>query len=332
MELVEGETLADRIRRDGLLGARFALAVVEQVTRAIALAEAQGLVHRDLKPANLMLVSGPDLTVKIIDFGLAKVADSESEITNGAFVGTPAFASPEQVRGAGVDIRSDLYSLGVIAWQIVAGNVPFQGSPAEVMHQHQHASLPIQQLKDVPQPVALLLEMLLQKDPSRRFKGPAELLEAIPTITDALDAGLSITRQSLQKKPPADLLVKTRRPQVRPSPKKVSIARLPITGSDVFGREEDIAFLDRAWTNQDVNVVTIVAWAGVGKSTLVNHWLRRMATDHYRSAELIFGWSFYRQGSSGGTSSADEFLDAALTWFGDRNPRLGTGWEKGESA
>ena len=80
----------------------------------------------------------------------------------------------------------------------------------------------------------------------------------------------------------------------------------------------------------EVNVVTLVAWAGVGKSTLVNHWLRRMATDQYRSAEVVFGWSFYRQGTSGDTSSADEFPDAALTWFGDPDPRLGTAWEKGE--
>src|SRR6516165_3110081 len=78
------------------------------------------------------------------------------------------------------------------------------------------------------------------------------------------------------------------------------------------------------------NVVTIVAWAGVGKSTLVNHWLRRMAAEQYRSAQLVFGWSFYRQGTSGGTSSGDEFLDAALGWFGDPDPRLGTAWEKGE--
>jgi hypothetical protein len=103
-----------------------------------------------------------------------------------------------------------------------------------------------------------------------------------------------------------------------------------VTGSDLFGREEDIAFLDRAWANKDINVVTIVAWAGVGKSTLVNHWLRRMAADRYRSAELVFGWSFYRQGTSGDTSSADEFLDATLNWFGDPDPRVGTGWEKGE--
>src|SRR6516162_2623178 len=112
-------------------------------------------------------------------------------------------------------------------------------------------------------------------------------------------------------------------------PEKISVARLPVTGSDLFGREEDIAFLDDAWANPDVNVVSIVAWAGVGKSTLVNHWLRRMAADDYHSAQLVFGWSFYGQGSTGETSSADEFIDLALSWFGDPDPRLGTAWEKG---
>jgi serine/threonine protein kinase/Tfp pilus assembly protein PilF len=136
--------------------------------------------------------------------------------------------------------------------------------------------------------------------------------------------------QSLQKTPPRASRAGARKPPAGLAPKKISIARLPVTGSAIFGREEDIAFLDRAWENKAVNVVTIVAWAGVGKSTLVNHWLRRMAAKHYRYAELVFGWSFYRQGSSGETSSADEFLDAALAWFGDPDPRLGTEWEKGE--
>src|SRR5260221_4040364 len=122
----------------------------------------------------------------------------------------------------------------------------------------------------------------------------------------------------------------THKPPKRLGPEKISVARLPVTGCDVFGREEDLAFLDDAWASEHVNVVTIVAWGGVGKSTLVNHWLRRMAADHYRSAELVFSWSFYRQGTSGETSSADEFLDAALTWFGDSDPRIGTAWEKGE--
>ena len=136
--------------------------------------------------------------------------------------------------------------------------------------------------------------------------------------------------QSLQKTPSSASRAGVRKPTAKQGPKKISVARLPVTGSELFGREEDITFLDRAWAKKEVNVVTIVAWAGVGKSTLVNHWLRRMAAEDYRSAELIFGWSFYRQGSSGDTSSADEFLEAALTWFGDPDPRLGTAWEKGE--
>jgi predicted ATPase len=119
-------------------------------------------------------------------------------------------------------------------------------------------------------------------------------------------------------------------PSKRRGPEKISLGRLPVTGSDVFGREEELAFLDDVWTRQDINIVTIVAWAGVGKSTLVNHWLRRMAAENYRSAELVFGWSFYQQGTSEGTSSADAFLDATLAWFGDSDPRVGTAWEKGE--
>ena len=118
--------------------------------------------------------------------------------------------------------------------------------------------------------------------------------------------------------------------QARGGPEKISIGRLPVTGRDLFGREEDLAFLDAAWGNPNVNLVTIVAWGGVGKSALINHWLGAMAAQHYRAAELVFGWSFYRQGTSGSTSSADEFLEAALSWFGDPDPRVGTPWEKGE--
>ena len=213
---------------------------------------------------------------------------------------------------------------------MLIGRVPFRGSPSELMYQHQHTPLPIEQLKGVSQPVVVLLEVLLEKDPVRRFQTPAELLKTMPTIIGVLDTRRRITRQSLQKTPPTASRVGTRKPPARLAPKKISIARLPVTGSDIFGREEDIGFLDDAWANQQVNVVTIVAWAGVGKSTLVNHWLRRMAAEQYRSAQLVFGWSFYRQGSSGDSSSADEFLDAALAWFGDPDPRVGTAWEKGE--
>jgi serine/threonine protein kinase len=336
MEFVEGETLENLIKRFGRLETKLALQITSQIASGLAGIDKQKLVHRDIKPSNIMvnLEEGGAATVKIIDLGLAKgVTEPGSQTaisTPGAFAGTPQFASPEQFAGVQVDIRSDLYSLGVTLWAMVTGQKPFRGPCAEVMYQHQHAPLPLERLKDVPQPVVVLLEKLLEKDPAQRFQTPNELLKAIPTITGALHARRRITRQSLQKTPSMASRVGTRKPPTRPAPKKISIARLPVTGSDVFGREEDIAFLDRAWANKDINVVTIVAWAGIGKSTLVNHWLRRMAAEHYRSAQLVFGWSFYRQGTSGGTSSADEFLDVALTWFGDPDPRIGTAWEKGE--
>jgi hypothetical protein len=123
------------------------------------------------------------------------------------------------------------------------------------MYQHQRATLLLEQLEDVPEPVVVLLEVLLEKDPVRRFQNPAELLKAMATITGAVDARRRITGQSFQKNSPADSSVAPREPSARLAPKKISIARLPVTGSDLFGREEDVAFLDRAWAKKDVNVV-----------------------------------------------------------------------------
>ena len=333
MEFVEGETLGSLIKRYGCLEPKIALEITRQVAAGLVAIHEQNLVHRDIKPANIMvrLKDEGRLTAKIIDLGLAKgLGETSAESTisvPGGFAGTPEFASPEQFAGIDVDIRSDLYSLGVVMWEMLTGQLPFRGTPAELVFQHQHRPLPRELLKGVPQPVVALIEVLLEKDPARRFQNPTELLKAVPTWADSIVAGRRSTRRGSQEGTPHPI---TRRKPGRQGPKKISIARLPVTGSELFGREEDIAFLDDAWANQGVNVVTIVAWAGVGKSTLINHWLRRMAANHYRSAELVFGWSFYRQGISGGTSSADEFFYAALSWFGDPEPRFGTGWEKGE--
>src|SRR5882724_5017150 len=129
------------------------------------------------------------VTAKVIDLGLAKAvneAGSQTAISiPGGFAGTPEFASPEQFAGVGVDIRSDLYSLGVTLWEMVAGRVPFGGSPAEVMYQHQHAPLPLEQLRGAPQPVIVLVEVLLEKDPARRIQNPAEQLKVMPTVISA---------------------------------------------------------------------------------------------------------------------------------------------------
>jgi serine/threonine protein kinase len=142
MEFVEGETLERFIKRSGRLDLKLALEITTQVASGLAAVHKKKLVHRDIKPTNIM-VSWEEscaVTAKIIDLGLAKtVHEPGSQITVstlGGFAGTPQFASPEQFAGVGVDIRSDLYSLGVTLWEMLTGGTPFEGTPAEVMHQH----------------------------------------------------------------------------------------------------------------------------------------------------------------------------------------------------
>src|SRR6266481_6650432 len=144
MELIEGETLDERVRRTGPLNVRTTIDIAQQVTSALAAAEKRSLIHRDLKPGNLMLISPDDEEggtaergvpiVKIIDFGLAKVLNAPvdlTRLTHDGFVGTPAFASPEQFENSALDVRSDIYSLDVTLWFAVTGKTPFGGQGFE---------------------------------------------------------------------------------------------------------------------------------------------------------------------------------------------------------
>jgi TolB-like protein/Tfp pilus assembly protein PilF len=181
MELIEGETLEDRVRRTGPLDARTTIEIAQQVTSALAGAEKHGLVHRDLKPANLMLVS-PDgqtsnnkkLLVKIIDFGLAKAIHTPTDpqsLTHDRFVGTPAFASPEQFEHAALDVRSDIYSLGETLWFALTGKTPFAGRSVEEIHNAQQSNvLPVEQLKaaHVASRLTSLLKSMLAFEPASR--------------------------------------------------------------------------------------------------------------------------------------------------------------------
>jgi serine/threonine protein kinase/Tfp pilus assembly protein PilF len=190
MELVEGETLEARVRRDGPVPLAVALGIIEQAARALAAAEACGVVHRDIKPSNVMLEADASgaLRVKLIDYGVAKVMSPQTEPgaeqTHAGFIGTPAFASPEQFAGAGqvsVDTRSDIYSLGVTLWYLLTGRTPFVGRTMEEIRARQTSDLPLEQLKGlhVPGEVVALLKSMLAPDPKDRPQTARELLSAV---------------------------------------------------------------------------------------------------------------------------------------------------------
>jgi TolB-like protein/Tfp pilus assembly protein PilF len=185
MELIEGETLEERVRRTGPLGVQTTIDIGQQVAAALVAAEKRGVIHRDLKPANLMLVSPDSETtnadpkdeksvVKIIDFGLAKALNAPVDpmsLTRDGFVGTPAFASPEQFEHAALDVRTDIYSLGVTLWFALTGKTPFAGRTVEEIHRAQHSkALPIEQLKaaHIPHGLRSLLESMLSLEPAAR--------------------------------------------------------------------------------------------------------------------------------------------------------------------
>jgi TolB-like protein/Tfp pilus assembly protein PilF len=187
MELVEGETLEALVRRDGPLKLETALEVAVQVTRALIAAADRGLVHRDLKPGNIMLTqnesSPAKLEVKVIDFGLAKAASNvagEMELTRGEFVGTPAFASPEQFEGGSIDARTDIYALGVTLWFALTGRLPFAGRTIEEIRQRQRQEvLPLDQMSGLPRRVIQLLQSCLAVDPAERPPSARQLLEEL---------------------------------------------------------------------------------------------------------------------------------------------------------
>ena len=178
MELIEGETLQERVHRDGPLNAKLVLEIAIQTVRALTAAAAQGLIHRDLKPGNIMLTRGDadttEAEVKVIDFGLAKAiadAGNEMDLTAGGFVGTPNFASPEQFESGPIDVRADIYSLGVTLWFALTGKTPFVGhSIEEIRSARRSNALPLEQLEGarVPSRLKSLLKSMLAFEPAAR--------------------------------------------------------------------------------------------------------------------------------------------------------------------
>lgn len=186
MQLVEGESLASRLRREGRLDAATALAIVEPCLAGLAAAHDAGLVHRDIKPGNILLDG--EGRARLADFGLVKRIDQPSGVTaTGVVLGTADYLSPEQGRGQAVDGRSDLYSVGVLLYRMLAGVLPFSAeSPAAMIFQHVYetprslsAAAP-----GIPAALAAIVARLLEKDPARRYPTVRELLADLQAFRD----------------------------------------------------------------------------------------------------------------------------------------------------
>ena len=207
MELLEGETLTKRLGREGALDPGLAIRVVQQVLSSLHEAHAKGIVHRDLKPDNIVLadVDGHvDPVVKVLDFGIAKVFEGENQFDQletqaGTVFGTPRYMSPEQAQGKSLDARSDLYSVGVLLYQLVTGIPPFQDEEAVVVMAKHIRDKPEPPVRAAPtRPISSSLNRAvlkaLEKDPAKRFQDATEFANALEDcLTDVRTAGAQRT-------------------------------------------------------------------------------------------------------------------------------------------
>ena len=179
MEYVNGRTLADILRANGKLNARQAAEIATEVAAALGFAHRSGVVHRDVKPANILIAN--DGRVKVADFGIARALNSsvEQDLTQvGAVMGTATYFSPEQAQGAQPDPRSDLYSLGIVLYEMVGGRPPFAGdNPVAIAYKQVHDTpQPLNQLApDVPRPFEAIVAKLLAKNAGVRYDTAEDL-------------------------------------------------------------------------------------------------------------------------------------------------------------
>lgn len=192
MELVVGQDLSHHTRAGQLLPLREVLLIGARLARALQYAHDHGVVHRDIKPANVMLERASG-SVKIMDFGIARVADS-SRTRTGLVLGTPSYMSPEQLAGLQVDGRTDLYSLGVMLFQLLTGNLPHQSeSMAKLMQQIAIQPAPdLRQLRaELPESLALVIALALEKRPELRYQRGDVLAQDLEAVLSQLPAELA---------------------------------------------------------------------------------------------------------------------------------------------
>ncbi len=216
MEYLEGKTLARVLKEEGPFAEERAAHIARQICRSLREAHALGVIHRDLKPANVYLVEHADETdvVKVLDFGLVKDVESDGEdlTQTGLFMGSPKYMAPEQIRGEHVDARTDVYALGIMLYEMVAGKVPYdKAKQVDTLLAHVNEKLPPLRDKKPDLQISEQLEMVilrcLAKNPSERFNGMAEVLESLKgthggTMTATRTVELEALRASASFTPP----------------------------------------------------------------------------------------------------------------------------------
>lgn len=195
MEFVRGQSVKSLISGRPL-ALDFCVRVGMQVAEALAYAHEQGIIHRDIKPENIMICEGE--TVKVMDFGIAKVGGSGFQTKTGLAVGTPEYMSPEQARGdKNLDARTDIYSLGVVLYEIITGTPPFSGEPFSVAYKHVHEEPEPPRARNprVPERLSNLILKCLKKDRNERFQSARELLTELYAV--AMAEGISVEKGTL---------------------------------------------------------------------------------------------------------------------------------------
>jgi serine/threonine protein kinase len=193
-EYIEGENLKEHVVRQGRLDVREALEIADEVARGLAFAHGQGLIHRDVKPQNVLL--NGDGRAKVTDFGIARTLDVDGMTQTGTVLGTSNYIAPEQASGQPVDAHSDVYALGAVLYELLAGEVPFPGESfvaVAMKHMHEPAPNLLDVRRDVPLRVAAAVDRALEKDPEQRF----------PTM-DAFAAELEACLAELDQGPDGD--------------------------------------------------------------------------------------------------------------------------------
>ena len=223
MELVEGETLADRLAREGRLEPHEAGWVAAAIADALEIAHREGVVHRDVKPANVMLTTSGE--VKVMDFGIAAAAERGPHATTNAdtVVGTPSYLSPEQARGEPVTARSDVYALGAVLYEMLAGRPPFVRATSvatALAHVHDEPAPIADVVPDVPPQVAAACAAALAKDPADR---PASASGFASALRDAT-VPLPVVPAERDDTAPIAMLPLPRRGSARPHPAVLAVA------------------------------------------------------------------------------------------------------------